>query len=518
MFNQVKRSLEDIAGEAYVKALSKTAGLLHDFPEEEYLESARERIDFLPDKYIKKVEDLTENVGKQVVAPFLNENFGAATDGYNKATALCAAPIGGVGCIRVGEDGRIYLASKSEHYQISLGHNFPGYKLIDIARKLHIPNATHNNTRGYITRLMERKLIADIYDTDDDTLNTILASREPKVLNRVISLQTGSLAVEAGIKMMLTNFYRLDNTFSQPKHFGKIPVFFVMSDNEGGLQANYHGTTVIAQTLRGMWPGYYKKLDEAGIYKVVSVKINDIDDFKEKMSRYNDGKYKTAGFLHEIILMNYGGIRLTEEYLDEAYRVCREYNTPTLVDEIQSCMWYKGIYLFKQYRLKPDFVVVGKGFPGGEYSASKIITTYEMDTLSQFGALVTNGQEELASLAYLITMDFVRENGEEIERLGAYLENELEAVKNKYPSLIIKIEGQAHCFAIHFDSADTAVSFTKILNSRCVDVSTQTYKADCPPAALFKLPLIMTESIIKFLCGEMCEALNIMSNGEKING
>ena len=48
---------------------------------------------------------------------------------------------------------------------------------------------------------------------------------------------------------------------------------------------------------------------------------------------------------------------------------------------------------------------VGKGFPGGEYPASRILFNDRMDDhLPQFGALVTNGQEELASLAYLITM------------------------------------------------------------------------------------------------------------------
>lgn len=61
--------------------------------------------------------------------------------------------------MRVGEDGKLYLIGKSEHYHASLGHRFNGYRLIDNARKLGIVNATHNNTRGYITRLMEREVI-----------------------------------------------------------------------------------------------------------------------------------------------------------------------------------------------------------------------------------------------------------------------------------------------------------------------------------------------------------------------
>ena len=51
----------------------------------------------------------------------------------------------------------------------------------------------------------------------------------------------------------------------------------------------------------------------------MSVNINNIADFKNKIEKYNTGKYKTAGFLHEIILMNYGAIQLDIEYLKECY-------------------------------------------------------------------------------------------------------------------------------------------------------------------------------------------------------
>lgn len=137
-------------------------------------------------------------------------------------------------------------------------------------------------------------------------------SEAPRVLNRLINLETGSVAVETGIKMMLTRFYKLDSSFDAPKYSGKTPVFFVMEDKDGSFEANYHGTSVTAQTFRGMWPEYYQKINEAGIYKIVSVRINDIDDFRTKIEKYNSGNYKTAGFLHEIVLMNYGGVLLNK--------------------------------------------------------------------------------------------------------------------------------------------------------------------------------------------------------------
>ncbi|HBN83136.1 MAG TPA: hypothetical protein DDZ89_04770, partial [Clostridiales bacterium] len=213
--------------------------------------------------------------------------------------------------------------------------------------------------------------------------------------------------------------------------------------------------------------------------------------------------YKTAGFLHEIILMNYGAIQLKKEYLQQVYSLCEEYDTPVMVDEIQSCMWYKGMYLFRLYDLKPDFVVIGKGFPGGQFAGSRIITTATMDSLNQFGALVTSGQEELTALAYLITMAFVEENGEHLEQIGQYYEDQLKSLAKKYPEYIKSIEGLGLLQGVTFHHIDDTVAFTDYLKSRCIDISAQTYKASCPPTALTKLPVISTKETVDFLIAYM---------------
>lgn len=509
MIHNITRSLEDLLGKSYTDSVQNTASLLLGLDPAEANALATEKVDFYPSDFAARCDTLATKVGQPITVAFAGDLEGAPTESFRKATNKNAAPIGGLGPIRIGQDGRIYIAAKSEHYHIPLGHNFPGYKLITRARQLGILNATHNNTRGYVTRRMEEQIIMDVngISAPGAELDAVLASQEPKVLNRLISLETGSLAVEAAIKMMLTRFYRLDKTFNTPQYAGKIPVFLVMQDNDGGVEANYHGTTVLAQTLRGMWPEFRTKCEEAGLFKVVGVARNDISDFEAKIKQYNEGDYKTAGFLHEIILMNYGGIRLTKEYLQQAYALCEQYDTPTVSDEIQSCMWYKGMFLFREYGLNPDFVIIGKGFPGGEYPASKVITTYEMDSLNQFGALVTNGQEELASLAYLITMEFVRENGTEIEALGRLVDSKLAALAQKYPQKVSCAEGLAHLAALHFHSVEDAGQFAKLVNGTCIDVSAQLYKANCPPAVLMKLPLVISESTLDVILEKFEAAL-----------
>lgn len=513
MLINISRSLIDLLGEDYGHALTQVAQFLHGIDIQRANDLANMKVEFYSNEAQNTQNRLVKQVGHAVTAAFTNDNTGAATLAYENASNLNAAPIGGSGAFRIGEDGKVYLAAKSEHYQASLGHHFGGYKLIDFARELGVINATHNNTRGYVTRLTERELIRCVNNLEKENQNglmEVIRSKAPKLLNRVINLETGSLAVEAGIKMMLARFYKIDKRVPAPKYSGKIPVFFVMSDNNGGREANYHGTTILAQIMRDMWPELLQSAEEIGIFKVVGVHINDCDDLKVKLVQYNSGAYKTAGFLHEIILMNYGGIRLTEKYLHEAYTLCEQYDTPVLVDEIQSCMWYQGMFLFKLYGLNPDFVVIGKGFPGGEYASSKIITTYEMDVLSQFGALVTNGQQELSSLAYLVTMEFTQANNEEIQKHGDYFDRILSELKDRFSDFIVKIEGRGHLASIHFHSVRTAETFSAQMNKQCIDISAQTYKANCPPAALLKLPLITTTETMDYLGEIMQEILTGM--------
>ncbi len=502
MFTSPKLSLADILGKDYTDKLVEANDALGMLTKDEATRLAEEKIDFYPAEKQKKNDEMLAKVGESVVSPFVNDNDGAATAAFAKALSKDSAPVTGAGCFRLGEDGKLYLIGKSEHYHAPLGHRFDGYRLIDNARALGVLNATHNNTRGYITRLCEKRLVQSVNGIDwkdKDETEKVIASTEHKVLNRVINLETGSLSVEAGIKMMLARFYKLSPEFPEPKYAGKTPVFFVMADNHGGREANYHGTTVVAQTFRGLWPEFAEKEEEAGIYKVVPVSINDLDGFRANIEKYNRGNYKTAGFLHEIILMNYGGIKLTKEFLQGAYGLCEEYDTPTMVDEIQSCMWYKGFFQFRLYGLKPDFVIIGKGFPGGEYPASKIITTAEYDNLNQFGALVTNGQEELASLAYLITMSFVKETGDEIEAIGERFEAGLKAIAARHPETIVKAEGMQLLAALHFADAARAADFAKEMKKHHIDASAQTYKPHCPPALLLKPPVISTEATIDYI-------------------
>ncbi len=511
--HSVRRSLSDLVGEEYMAAVCAARAFLTGTDPAYLTARAATKIDFAPTAFLDRCNALVGEVGARVSPAMGNSARGAGTRSFDAATRTAAAPIGGFGFTRVGEDGRLYLVSKSEHYHASLGHEFPGYELVEIARSLGISNVTHNNTRGHVTRTLERELIrcaSGVPKEDTAGLDRILGDTSPHVLNRVINLETGSLAVEAALKMMLARFFRLDDARETPPYDGKIPVFLVVGDFNGGIDANYHGTTILTQMMRGLWPLLRGKMEAAEIFLVRPVGINDADSFRAVVEEYDVGRYKVAGFFHEIVLMNYGAVLLSKEFLQTAYDICHEHDIPVIVDEIQSCMWSPELFLFREYGLTPDFVSVGKGFPGGHTPASRIITTAPMDNLNQFGALVTNGQEELASLYYLVTMSFVQENGPYIGELGEYYHAELERLAARYPQHIDRIEGLRHLSSIYFHDEEAVTRFVRALNDACIDISSQAYKVKAPPAALTKLPLIATPEMVDFLIDRMDMSLRAL--------
>ena len=70
--------------------------------------------------------------------------------------------------------------------------------------------------------------------------------------------------------------------------------------------------------------------------------------------------------------------------------------------------------------------------------------------------------------------------------------------------------------ALCFDNVEDAVAFCTAMNQdRCVDISAQTYKPNCPPVALAKLPLILTEPMTDRLLAMMDEELTALERGKE---
>jgi acetylornithine/succinyldiaminopimelate/putrescine aminotransferase len=508
-FEAVTRSLADLIGRERVEAACAARAALTGEDAGALIAEACRPVEFLPGAMLDRLVSLLPRVGDAVAGAAPPSSPGASTAAFDAATKTAPSPLSAFGWYRVGEDGRLYLITKSEHYHASVGHGFPGFGLLDVARRIGIPNATHNSTRGHVTRLLERELVRvanGIAPEDDAGLDRALGTRGG-VLNRVLNLETGSLAVEAAFKLCLARFYAHEPSGEPPAHAGRTPVFIVVGDDAGRPFGNYHGTTALVQALRGLWPGLSAELESKGVMRVCAVRPNVSADLDEAFDRWDTPPFKVAAFFHEIVMMNYGARMLSRTFLQRAYELCERHDAPAICDEIQSCLWAPGCFLFREYGLRPAATVLGKGFPGGEYGASRVLLCAEHDRLGQFGALVTNGQEELASLAYLVTMAWASANEEPVRRLGDLYAERLDDLVAAHRGVLASVEGSRHMSALRFRDLDCARRFAQTLNERGLDISAQTYKADCPPVVLTKLPIIATEETIGFVVARMEDAL-----------
>ncbi len=510
-FTPVQKSLVDFLGDEYSNAVCEASSFLTGKDRRSVQKIASKKVDFFPPSFQNRLHGLLSKIGEICCTSCKETRRGAATQQFQLHSKTAPAPLSGFGYYRIGEDGRLFFISKSEHYHCSLGHRFPGYALIEYAKQLGIPNATHNNTRGTITRLLEEELVrtaAGIPAGDSATLQKILKSKGKTALNRVLNLETGSIAAEAAVKLVLSRFYQSQEDAPIPIYHGRIPVLVVIGDDDGGLKANYHGTTLITQLMRGMWPELLQGIEKQNLFLVRKVQANNREELENVFLQYETGQYKIAGMFHEFVLMNYGAKRLQRDFVKRMYSLCKKHDVPTVADEIQTCVWSPELYMYHEYQVQPSAVVIGKGFPGGEYAASRILFNPTLDTLPQFGALITNGQEELSSLCYLITMKWVEANAEVIRAVGDYFEERLHEMASNYPHCITQVEGRRHLAGLFFHNLEIGKRFVQIMNQSGFDISVQTYKQDCPPVALTKLPLISDYEVVDLVIDRMDESLN----------
>lgn len=105
-------------------------------------------------------------------------------------------------------------------------------------------------------------------------------------------------------------------------------------------------------------------------------------------------------------------------------------------------------------------------------------------------------------------MAFIEANGPHIRKTGRLYHEEMRGLAERHPDLCVGVAGDAHMTALHFHRVQDATAFCRrMAQERCVDISAQTYKPNCPPAALTKLPLTATPAMVCKLVALFEEAL-----------
>ncbi|MGP1471251.1 MAG: acetylornithine transaminase [Schwartzia sp. (in: firmicutes)] len=200
---------------------------------------------------------------------------------------------------------------------------------------------------------------------------------------------------------------------------------------------SFHGRTLATLTATGQ-PKYQEGFGPLpGGFSYVA--YGDGDALEEAMSD------KTCAVLLETI-QGEGGVHVPPEgYWQRVRALCDRYDACLILDEIQSGMGRTGTFFaYEGFGIRPDIVTLAKGLAGGVpigafVASDKVAASFGIgDHGSTFGGNPLACAAALAVLDEMEKPDFLPH----VREVGAYLQGQLEKLRQKYPALILEVRGR----------------------------------------------------------------------------
>lgn len=258
--------------------------------------------------------------------------------------------------------------------------------------------------------------------------------------DRVLPMNTGVEAVETALKLCRKWAYQVKGI---PENKAKI-IF---------AKGNFHGRTlsvVSASTdatarrdFGPFMPGFEV------------VPYNNIEALEEAL--INDPYI--AGFIFEPIQGEAGVVVPDDNYLKEAYRLCKASNVLFIADEIQTGIARTGKLLAIDYvDVRPDIVILGKALSGGVLPVSAVLADDEiMLTIKPGEHGSTYGGNPLACAVAMEALEVVKD--ENLADNAYYLGNIFRAEMQKLveeKGLVTHVRGRGLLNAIVIDSPENS--------------------------------------------------------------
>ena len=309
----------------------------------------------------------------------------------------------GKGCKVWDENGQEYLDLYGGHAVISIGHCHPHYveKVTEQLNKL-----------GFYSNSVINKLQRE------------LAERLGKISGyedyQLFLINSGAEANENALK--LASFYN-----------GRTRVL--------SFEKAFHGRTSLAVEVTNN-PKIIAPINANG--HVTYLPINDIEAFRKEIA-----KGDVCAVIIECI-QGVGGIRVvTEEFMKELRKVCDEYNTVLVCDEIQCGYGRSGKFFAHQhFGVKPDLITVAKGIGNGFPMSGLLISPKFTPVYGQLGT--TFGGNHLACASALAVLDVMESENlvQNAAEVGEYLINRL---KSENLPHIVEVRGMGLMIGIELD-------------------------------------------------------------------
>jgi 4-aminobutyrate aminotransferase-like enzyme len=343
--------------------------------------------------------------------------------------------VGGQGCRVTDIEGKSYLDCTSQAWTLALGYNHP--EVIEAAVTQARTLAHVRAGFPTIPRLLLAKRLADLC---------------PGRLSRVINAPTGSLAVEAALKLAMINRPGAHRfiTFYHAYHGSTLAT----------MAASWMGT----QTARLGWPGppghfgpavkflpfmqNFVRVPNAYCYRcprraarVATPAESDCRaecaaPLRDTIQRGVDGP--VAAVLLEPIQGNGGQIPFPPPFLREVRRICDEFGILLIFDEIQTGFGRTGrMFAADLAGVTPDLLVLSKSMGGG-FPIAAVVADDRLKSFEPTGEDVyTFGSNPIAQAAALKVIEILERDRipEHVARMGTMLTRGLLDLQVRHPQI-----------------------------------------------------------------------------------
>ncbi len=200
---------------------------------------------------------------------------------------------------------------------------------------------------------------------------------------------------------------------------------------------SFHGRTLATLTATGQEK--IQKGFEPLVPGFKHVPFNDIDEMGKVITK------DTCAIMLEPI-QGEGGVKLPDQnYLKGVRELCNENNLNLILDEVQTGMGRTGkFFAYEHFGITPDIMTIAKGLGGGVPIGAMLAIDKVASAFQPTTHATTFGGNPLVCAAAVATIETLLEDGfilDQCNRMGKYLRESLEQLKEEFPSLITEIRG-----------------------------------------------------------------------------
>jgi len=265
----------------------------------------------------------------------------------------------------------------------------------------------------------------------------------------------------------------------------------------------YHGCTGFALSMMARGP--MRDYAEPLIPDFTEVRYGDAADLAARISE------RTAAVVLEPVRTDADMAVPPADYFTEVRRLCDRVGAKLIIDEVVCGMGRLGHLWGCQYwNVEPDMLVTGKGFSGGLYPMSAVVTRPEcLDFLAE------SPFRQISSFAWSnigarITLAAIEETERLLPHLGALgdqLEASLRTLQQRHPAVLQQVRRAGMMFALHFKDESTGDTFLMQMFALGVLAVASSQHLD-----IIKLypPLILDDTHVAEFCERMETALQRM--------